>query len=162
MHRMLLAFAAALLTAPALAQPVPAPEGQRRHLVLAADGVQIYACEPSGARHAWVFRGPEAALFDAAGRQTGTHGAGPFWRYADDTMITGEVVAQAPAPTAGAIPWLLLRIRTREGDSAFTRTRFIRRVDTVGGVAPADGCDEAHAGQVARMRYSALYEFFGE
>ncbi len=160
MLRWLFAFAAALAAAPALAQPVP--EGQRRHLVLAADGVQVYACEPRDGRHGWVFKGPEAALFDAGGRQAGTHGVGPFWRYADNTLIAAEVVAQAPAPVAGAIPWLLLRVRAREGDSAFARTRFIRRVDTMGGVAPPDGCDAAHAGQVARMRYSAVYEFFGE
>ncbi len=160
MHRPLLTLAAALVAAPALAQSVP--EGQRRHLVLAADGVQIYACEPRDGGHGWVFKGPEAALFDAGGRQTGTHGAGPYWRHADHTMITAEVIAQAPPPAAGAIPWLLLRVRAREGDGAFARTGYIRRVDTVGGLAPRDRCDAAHAGQVARMRYSAVYEFFGE
>jgi hypothetical protein len=106
-------------------------------------------------------RAPEAAPFDAGGRQAGTHRAGPFWRHADHTMITAEVSAQAPPPVADAIPWLLLRVRAREGEGAFARTGHIRRTDTVGGLATGDRCDAAHAGQVARMRYSAVWEFFG-
>lgn len=75
MHRRLLALAAAVVAAPAIARSVP--EAQRRHRVLAADGVQLCACESRSGGHGWVFKGPEAALFDAGGRQAGTHGAGP-------------------------------------------------------------------------------------
>lgn len=151
------------LAPPLAAQPVPAPAGQVPRLVLGADGVQIYACEPRDSGHAWVFKGPEAALFDGTGRQVGTHGAGPFWRLdADRSMVTAEVAGSAAAPVAGAIPWLLLRVRSREGDSVLTRTGWIRRIDTQGGVAPREGCDAARAGAVARMRYHAVYEFLGE
>jgi len=39
---------------------------------------------------------------------------------------------------------------------------FIRRADTKGGVAPAAGCDAAHRGEAGpRVRYYALYQFFG-
>jgi hypothetical protein len=38
---------------------------------------------------------------------------------------------------------------------------FIRRADTKGGVAPTTGCDAAHRGEQARIRYSALYQFYG-
>jgi hypothetical protein len=37
---------------------------------------------------------------------------------------------------------------------------FIRCADTKGGAAPREGCDTAHAGSGARMRYSAAYPFF--
>jgi hypothetical protein len=160
---MLPLIAAALAATPASAQPVPAPAGQTRQLVLAADGVQIYACELRDGAHAWVFKGPEALLFDTEGRQVGTHGAKPFWRLAaDNSMITGAVAANAPAPVAGAIPWLLLRVQTREGTTGLARMASIRRIDTVGGVAPREACDAARVGTVARMRYSAVYEFFRE
>ncbi|WP_270938585.1 DUF3455 domain-containing protein [Falsiroseomonas oryzae] len=158
-----LAAIAALLAVPLAAQPVPAPEGHSVRLVLGADGVQVYACEARAGAHAWVFKGPEAALFDAAGRQVGTHGAGPFWRLsADGATVGGEVAATAAAPVAGAIPWLLLRVRQREGGAGFGGTAWIRRIDTVGGAPPREGCDAAQAGQVARMRYAATYEFLGE
>jgi hypothetical protein len=38
---------------------------------------------------------------------------------------------------------------------------FVRRAETKGGVAPATGCDAAHRDEQVRMRYSALYQFFG-
>ena len=155
---------ALLFAAPLAAQPVPAPAGQSVRLVLAADGVQIYACEARADGHGWAFKGPEAALFDASGRQLGTHGAGPSWRLAEDgSMVRGEVAATAPSPVAGAIPWLLLRVSQKEGEGALARAAWIRRIDTVGGTPPPrEACDAARTGAVARMRYSAVYEFLGE
>lgn len=148
---------------PAAAQPVPAPAGQTRHLVLGADGVQIHACEARDGAHAWVFQGPEAALFDATGRQVGSHGAGPFWRLAlPASTIMAEVVGSAPAPVAGAIPWLLLRVRSREGEAGLARVNWVRRIDTLGGAAPREPCEAARVGEVARMRYAAVYEFHGD
>lgn len=146
----------------ACAQPVSAPTGANRIAVLHADGVQIYACEArEGAGPVWAFKAPEAWLFDGSGRQVGTHGAGPVWRLAaDNSAVLGAVAANAPAPQAGAIPWLLLRARAHEGEGAMRPVAFIRRIDTVGGIAPATGCDATSVGTQARMRYSAVYEFF--
>ena len=148
---------------PALAQPDPiaAPDGARLRLTLGADGVQIYRCTAEAAGPRWAFEGPEAALFDQQGRQVGTHGAGPFWRLADGSLVRGTVAAQRPAPAAGAIPWLLLRVSAREGEGALTPITEIRRIDTVAGTAPAGGCDAASVGQQLRMRYSANYLFYG-
>jgi hypothetical protein len=36
----------------------------------------------------------------------------------------------------------------------------IQRVNTVGGSAPANGCDAATVGQEARVHYTADYRFF--
>ena len=67
----------------------------------------------------------------------------------------------ASQPPAGAIPWLLLRAKSHVGTGPLASAAFIRRAETVGGIAPAGGCDAAHNGEQARMRYSALYEFLG-
>jgi len=140
---------------------VPAPPGAPLLLEATADGVQIYACEAQGQGFEWVFKGPEANLFDKQGRQVGTHFGGPTWKAIDGTTVVGEVVTKADAPVAGAIPWLLLRAKSKEGTGLLSSVAFIRRSDTKGGVAPGAGCDAAHTGQQARVRYSALYQFFG-
>ena len=102
--------------APAKAEdPVMPPSTTRKLLELVADGVQVYACEAREQRYAWVFRGPEATLFDADGRQVGTHGAGPSWKLADGSSVVAEKAAQAPSPDAHAIPWLLLRVTSHDG-----------------------------------------------
>jgi len=152
---------AALAVAPPVAAQAPPPAGTTHLFDLGADGVQIYACQPREAAHAWVFQAPEAALFDAAGIQQGTHGAGPHWLLADGSRVTGAVLDNAPAPTPGAISWLLLRATPVEVPGRLRGVSHIRRFETRGGLAPATGCDAAHAGQTIRVRYSASYGFYG-
>lgn len=135
-------------------------------LEAAADGVQIYSCQPKEQGFAWVFVAPEAALFNAGGRQIGTHSKGltskgPTWTLADGSSVVGELVSKQPAPQPGSIPWLSLRAISHQGSGALAGVATIRRIDTKGGVEPAEGCDSAHIGEVARMRYSATYQFFG-
>src|SRR5579872_2959361 len=74
----------------ALPAPVPpalqVPSDQVLELRTHAVGVQIYACEASHddpARFDWVFRAPEAQLFDKAGKPVVSHFAGPTWRAND-------------------------------------------------------------------------------
>jgi Protein of unknown function (DUF3455) len=160
-----LTMAAALLLGfggTAMAQEVAPPKGSASLLEVAADGVQIYTCEAKSQSYAWVFRGPEAALFDASGRQIGTHGAGPRWTFADGSSIIGEKVAEAPAPEPNAIAWLLLRVKSHDGTGQLNNAVWVRRANTRGGAAPVGGCDAAHSGETARMRYSAIYQFFGQ
>ncbi len=139
---------------------VDPPKGARLVLEAAADGVQIYACEAKEGGFAWVFKSPEAALFDRYGRQIGTHFAGPTWKTADGTAIVGELAAHADAPVKTAIPWLLLRAKSHEGSGPLANVAFIRRFETKGGIAPRSACDAAHVSEQARMRYSAIYQFF--
>ncbi len=139
---------------------VAPPSGARQILEVSADGVQIYSCEAKEGRPAWVFIAPEAALFDSQGRQIGIHGKGPTWTLDDGTAVTGEAAAKQPAPTKGAIDWLLLRVKSHAGSGASSTAAYIRRVDTKGGVAPTQGCDATHVGALARMRYSATYQFY--
>src|SRR5580698_618805 len=110
-HRLPCAVLAGLLatmTGAIAGEPlVPAPPGAKLVFEAVGQGVQIYACETGGDSFHWVFKAPDAALFDQTGRQVGTHFAGPTWLLADGSKITGEVVAQARAPAQGAIAWLL-------------------------------------------------------
>jgi hypothetical protein len=139
---------------------VPPPADAVLLLELAADGVQIYACETKDGRAEWAFKAPEAMLFDRQGRQVGTHFGGPTWKLDDGSAVAGEVMARADAPEGGAIPWLLLRAKSHEGSGALSRVAYIRRADTKSGAAPKGGCDAGHVSQQARMRYSAIYQFF--
>ncbi|HEV2547308.1 MAG TPA: DUF3455 domain-containing protein [Stellaceae bacterium] len=139
---------------------VAPPAGAALLLRVTADGVQIYACETTDTGRGWVFKAPEAALFDSDGRQIGTHFAGPTWKLADGSAVVGEVAARGDAPSAGAIPWLLLRVMSHDGGGSLANAAFIRRIDTQGGAAPKPTCDAAHIAEQARMRYSAIYEFY--
>jgi hypothetical protein len=153
----ILALSGAALAADEL---VPAPKGAPLLLEVQADGVQIYTCEAKDQGFAWVFKAPEANLFDKQNRQIGTHFAGPSWKMSDGAVV-GETVSRADAPASGAIPWLLLKAKSHEGSGILSTAAFIRRINTKGGNAPAGGCDAAHKGEQARMRYDAIYQFFG-
>ncbi|WP_431266326.1 DUF3455 domain-containing protein [Roseateles chitinivorans] len=137
-------------------------DGSRQLLQVHAVGVQIYECA-QGANSAWEwkFRGPEAALFDARGAKIGDHGAGPFWRLADGSRIVGQAKASVPAPTTGAIPWLLLTVTSRTGSGALDPVDAVQRINTVGGVAPAPAaCTTAASGRIERVGYTADYLFW--
>jgi Protein of unknown function (DUF3455) len=169
MPRMMLAAAAMFVcTGPALAQSPALPElpaalkpGElKAYLAVPAKGVQIYACNKNDAgAFAWTFKGPEAELADTAGKNIGKHYGGPTWEGNDGGKVVGAVKASAPAPGGNAIPWLLLDIKSRDGSGQFTQAAAILRVSTVGGTAPASGCDEAHAGTEQRVPYTAVYYF---
>jgi hypothetical protein len=139
---------------------VAPPQGSALLFEVVADGVQIYTCEAKGNLLQWTFTAPEANLFDKQGRQIGTHFAGPTWKMADGSAIVGEVIAKADAPEQGAVQWLLLHAKAHEGQGVLAEADFIRRTETKGGRAPTTGCDPSHVSEQARMRYSAIYQFF--
>jgi hypothetical protein len=130
---------------------------------LDASGVQIYACEadPEDATEfVWTFKAPEADLSNNRGEHVGTHFAGPTWEALDGSAVIASVLERADAPDASAIPWLLLEATDHMGSGVFSTITYIQRLDTVGGIAPAEGCDEAHEGEEARVPYEATYAFF--
>ena len=154
---------------PAIAAPadVPAalraPAGQEPFLQVHASGVQVYECAaradlPGG--WAWQFRGPEATLTDAAGKTVGRHFGGPSWASNDGATVVGQVSASASAPDKGDIPWLLLAIKSRDGQGLLAQTASVQRLDTEGGVAPASACGAANAKRVERVGYTATYVFW--
>jgi hypothetical protein len=124
---------------------------------LHGQGVQVYTCGQTPTGLGWHLVAPDADLFDTAGNKVGHHAAGPSWQANDGSVVTGEVVASSTAPKPGAIPWLVLRAKSHTGQGLFTPVTFIVRASTDGGIAPATGCDSAHAGNEARVPYSATY-----
>jgi hypothetical protein len=149
------------LAAPAaLPESLRPPAGARLFLRLRAEGKQIYRCQqnPAGA---WAFtlKAPDARLISDRCTEVGHHFAGPSWSLAGDgSVVVGKKLAEAP--TAGTIPWLLLSGTSASPGGTMTSVRFIQRVDTAGGVAPVEGCDEARAGQEVGVPYSATYLYY--
>lgn len=151
---------------PTSAEAIPAilvpPPTSVLLFTLRARGVQIYACaakpdDPTA--FAWTFKAPEADLLNARGEVVGRHFAGPTWQGNDGSAVVGAVLERADAPEPGAIPWLLLEAKEHEGNGAFSTVTHVQRLDTVGGVAPVEGCDAEHAGAEARVPYEATYAF---
>jgi hypothetical protein len=148
---------------PVVPDNLRAPAGQVLSLEAQATGVQIYECNASKTdptRFEWVFKAPEADLFDSVGRKIGKHYAGPTWESNDGSKVQGEVKARDDGPDANAIPWLLLAAKPPSGKGVFGQTRSIQRVRTVGGKAPAQGCSQEQAGKVYLVPYKATYYFY--
>ena len=140
----------------------PAPS-ESLAMVVPASGFQVYECRASKDRpeaYSWTFVGPEAELFDARGNRIGRHYAGPHWESNDGSKVVAKVKAQADAPASGAIPWLLLDARSVGPHGQFSKVTSIQRANTVGGMAPQNGCSAAMAGVTARVHYTADYYFY--
>jgi hypothetical protein len=126
-------------------------------------GVQIYTCgAKAGDRNQfeWVFKAPEADLVGDTGEKMGRHYAGPTWEANDGSKVVGEVLERADAPRPGAVPWLLLKAKSNQGDGTFKSVTYIQRVNTEGGSAPKEGCDARHGGAEVRVNYKATYYFY--
>ena len=145
---------------PDVPAPIRVPAGAKLVEKLHATGAQVYGCAAADGKYAWTLKRPDAALTDAKGAEAGKHGAGPSWTAKDGSSVTGAKVAQADAPAADAVPWLLLRATSTSGKGRFAQVSFVQRLATKGGKAPATGCDAAHDGKELRVDYSADYYFY--
>ena len=143
-------------------------------------GTQNYICAPSRSigRVAWTLFTPQATLFDDDGAQLITHFFSPnpkdrivrvAWQDSGDTStVWGEVAkpsSDANFVAPGAIPWLLIRIvgaaAGPTGGDTLSKTTFIQRLNTVGGVAPSTGCAlPTDIGRKAFVPYEADYFFY--
>lgn len=164
MHRIITAALVALALAPvtAAARP-PAPDVPAQievttghaYLVAHAAGVQIYDCTAG----AWKLRAPRATLTDGHGKTIGTHYGGPTWEARDGSTVKAArdgFVNMDPT----AIDWLRLKVTATTGGAdgdRLSRTTFIQRIHTVGGVAPAGPCA---AGETIEVPYTADYVFW--
>ena len=150
-------------TMPDVPEALKVPANQVLFLETQAAGVQIYECRASKddpSRLEWIFKAPEAQLFDEAGKKIGRHYAGPTWESNDGSKVVGEVRAQDKGPDPTAIPWLLLNAKSTSGSGVFSQTQSIQRLYTSGGKAPSEGCSQAKVGQEARVQYKAKYYFY--
>jgi hypothetical protein len=169
--KMFLLVVSAMIAMPAFAQAPDVPalsdlpaaikpaEGLNVYRTAHAIGAQIYTCSKNDRGvWTWAFKAPEAVLVDPQEKLLGKHAAGPSWEGLDGGKVVGAVKASAPSPN-NSIPWLLLDIKSREGNGEFTQAKAILRVSTQGGVAPTEGCDEAHSGTERRVHYTGVYLF---
>lgn len=152
-----------VLATPVVPDNLKVPATQMLLLATPAVGVQIYVCsagKTDPARFEWVFKSPEADLFDEAGKKIGKHYAGPTWESNDGSRVAGEAKARDDGPDANAIPWLLLGAKSPSGKGVLSQTQSIQRLYTVGGKAPAEACSQAQVGKEARVAYKATYYFY--
>lgn len=152
---------------PAAPAPIPdtlkLPDSQILALKTQASGVQIYQCQPAkddAMRFDWTLKAPEATLLDDAGNTVGKHYAGPSWEAIDGSKVVGEVKARDGGPDPAAIPWLLLAVKSSSGNGVLSAVQYVQRLYTIGGKAPAEGCDAQHAGTETRVPYKAAYYFY--
>jgi hypothetical protein len=146
--------------APALPSPTLAvPAGNRLAFHYDAVGVQIYDCKANATGASWVFRAPEATLYGKHGKIEGKHYVGPTWESKDGSTVVGSKVAAFTADPA-SIPELLLAAVSHTGDGRMSEVTYVQRLDTVGGIAPATGCDATLVGATARIDYTATYYFY--
>jgi len=159
-------FAIAIVRLAAQTPNVPAdlrpPDGESQIAEAHAKGFQVYSCKEDVGGYQWTLKGPDAELFDKAGKKIGRHFAGPTWEWSDQSQVTGKLAASVPSPDADSIAWLLLNAVGHSGDGLLAKVLHIQRLNTKGGKAPATGCDEKHGGQESRIAYTADYVFFGK
>jgi hypothetical protein len=159
-------IAAAQIAPPRVPENLKVPCSYVVLLKALGKGQQIYVCSAKpgdGSQFAWVLDRPEAALTDDKGEVIGKHYKGPIWEAADGSKVAGQVQQRENAPKANAVPWLLLKADSPASGQMgkFAQVRYIQRVDTAGGMAPASGCDQSHAGAETPVDYQATYYFYG-
>ncbi|MGH9720101.1 MAG: DUF3455 domain-containing protein [Bryobacteraceae bacterium] len=161
------------------------PAGNVAFMKAQASGTQNYICRPSASGHSWTFLGPQATLFltfkwmnNDIRQQIATHFLSPnpaenglpraTWQSSLDTSaVWGKGVASSIDPNfvaSGAIPWLLVQTVGAQpgpaGGAFLTRTTFIHRLNTSGGVAPTTGCGASNVGEAVLAPYSTDYYFY--
>jgi hypothetical protein len=173
-----------MVPVPPMPENLKVPAGNTAYLKGYAVGTQNYVCAPGSGGPAWKLLGPQATLFitfpwiqGEARQQIATHflslnprdgNPGPTWQHSLDTSaVWGKALANSTDPkfvAPGAIPWLLLQVvgnqRGPSGGSALVRTTYIQRLNTSGGIAPADGCTESAYGTVSLVPYATDYFFY--
>jgi hypothetical protein len=146
-----------------------------------AVGTQNYICAPAGTASGldWLFIGPQATLFDDDIEQTLTHfhsknpekydAIQATWQHSRDssavwaTRHSGSLDSLYVAPNS--IEWLLLDVSGTQfgpmGGDKLARTKFIQRVNTLGGVKPpSPECTIATINTRRFVAYEADYIFY--
>jgi len=174
------------ITPPPVPTDIQVPEGNEAFLVGHAVGTQNYVCQPSGSGVAFTLFTPQATLFDDQGEQITTHffSPNPFepnndtkvaangiiraaWQHSRDTStVWGKVVGSATV-RQDSIAWLKIQVKDTgtqagpTGGDRLTKTTFIQRLRTFGGLAPSTGCSGPEdIGNKAFVPYVADYFFY--
>lgn len=150
----------AAVAAPSLGlfSKIKAPSDHEPVLKFSARGVQIFRCEKRDAELNWVFRQPDAELFDAGGKVVARHGASFSFEHVDGSRLLSTVAAYDEAPKATDLRWLLLTTRSF-GKGAFDGVTHVQRVNTQGGMPPAR-CGTNQLGQLLRVDFNSDFVFY--
>ncbi len=178
------------IVVPPVPDNIKVDAGNVPFLVGHAIGTQNYVCLPTSTGVAFTLFTPEATLLDGGGDQIITHffspnpiepntnpalvAIGPIratWQHSRDgstvwgQVKTGDSSTAAPFVAPDSIAWL--KVTTVGVDNGFaggdvlTKTTFIQRLNTSGGVAPSTGClSTADVGHLAFVPYTADYFFY--
>jgi hypothetical protein len=157
-----LSAAAAIVEPPGLPRSLRVSSGEEPVLLLAGNGTNLYQCRPlltEPGAFAWAFVTPDATLYDD-GRPVATHTAAYRWDASGDrSSVTGVIIA-ARLVGRNDLPWALFRGIAAAEAGLFAAITSIQRVNTLGGAAPAQGCDAAHGGEETQVPFSADYYFY--
>jgi hypothetical protein len=153
---------ALLSPAPTLPPAVDVPSGHSVFMRADAEGSTIRVCRAQGNGFAWSAPEIEATLRDARGTSVGrVYGMPMTWEAADGSVVTGRVVASAPAEGSDAV-FQLIRANPATGQGAMRNVSFIQRTAFAGAGsnAAADDCSVARVGETLRTPYRASFRFF--
>ena len=156
---LLAALPAAALSPPSVSprlQPGPAED---LAFVLSGTGTHVYECRVSQRGYRWTFVRPDVTLSDGAAAVATQQAPNLIEGSNDRSSVTAVVRATQPAAN-GALPWTLMAASANSTAGLFGNVSSVQRVNTVGGVAPADGCGELTVGAVANVDFSADYYFY--
>jgi hypothetical protein len=137
----------------------------------AASGTQNYVCTMStgsdgGPSYTWVLTGPNATLDDCNQNVIGHHFASeagasaPEWQTTDNNYVIAAK-AGACTPDAGSVAWLLLKETSNSDAGTISKTQYIQRLNTNGGV-PTTTCDGNNVDAGTQVQYTADYYFYGQ
>jgi hypothetical protein len=142
--------------APDVPSTIAVPAGHKPYLAGHAEGAQIYGCNGAS----WTLIAPRADVYDKHGKLLMTHFAGPSWQTRDGSTVIGRRAADPVTVDPNAIPWLLIE-PTSTTPGRLSRTTYIQRIATTGGLAPAPAtCTAEAAGEQREVPYTAVYVFW--
>jgi hypothetical protein len=158
MHRYTprLALGLVFIASATSAAPLPVQE-------YAGRGTQVYRCGTTDGAPSWQLLGPDAHMYDAAGKVVARHFYGPAWQANDGSQVKGKVLVANASPAGPRnAPWLVLRVVSEQGQGIFAQVRTVTRTDTHGGGTPVQACTAASQGTIVKVPYSARYIFFSQ
>lgn len=172
------------ITPPDVPPDVQVEKGNEAYLVGHAFGTQNYVCLPCDPTKPGCANGvafslftPQATLFNDQNEQLIHHfnSPNPFeggtiratWQHSRDTSTVWAKAVGSAKVREDSIDWVLLNVKDTgtqagpTGGDKLTKTTFIQRLNTFGGLAPRTGCSAPeNIGTKAFVPYTADYFFY--